>query len=204
VNRAEPNDTALPADVRRSLYLLLASVALWFFAYNAVTTAFSRFYQNYWQLADRGYTRCLLVGTVAAVLTYIPAGSLAGRIGRKKSILAGVVILALSFLAACFFHRYTFAINVVFATVGIGWAMINVNSYPMVVEMSSGADIGRFTGFYYTASMSAQIVTPILSGFLIDQFGYTCLFPYATVFAVLAFLTMSQVKHGDSEARSAS
>ena len=197
---AGKQNATLSPEVRRSLYLLLASVVLWFLAYNAVTTAFSRFYQDYWGLQDKGYSRCLLVGTCVAVLAYIPAGRLATLFGRRRTIQIGVTILALSFLTACFFHTYTPGINVVFGTVGIGWAFINVNSYPMVVEMSGGADIGRFTGFYYTASMSAQIVTPILSGWLIERLGYTILFPYAVFFAACALVTISLVRHGDAKA----
>ena len=89
--------------------------------------------------------------------------------------------------------------NVLFALAGIGWATINVNSFPMVVEMCSGGDIGKYTGFYYTASMTAQIITPMFSGFLMDQMGMTVLFPYATVFVALAFVTMFLVKHGDAK-----
>ena len=67
------------------------------------------------------------------------------------------------------------------------------------VEMCSGADIGKYTGFYYTASMSAQIATPMLSGLLMDKMGMTVLFPYAAIFVALAFLTMFLVKHGDAK-----
>ena len=84
-----------------------------------------------------------------------------------------------------------------FACVGIGWAFINVNSMPMVVEMCKGSEVGRFTGYYYTFSMAAQIVTPIFAGFLLNHVGYITLFPYATIFAALAFVTMLFVKHGD-------
>ena len=91
--------------------------------------------------------------------------------------------------------------NVLFALAGIGWATINVNSFPMVVEMCSGSDIGKYTGYYYTASMAAQIVTPVLSGALMDATGkMTILFPYAAVFAGLAFVTMFFVRHGDAKA----
>jgi predicted MFS family arabinose efflux permease len=71
----------------------------------------------------------------------------------------------------------------------------------MVVEMSSGSDVGKYTGFYYTASMAAQTLTPMVSGFLMDQpkFGMTILFPYGTVFVCLAFVTMLFVKHGDAK-----
>jgi MFS family permease len=86
---------------------------------------------------------------------------------------------------------------VIFAFVGMGWAAINVNSLPMVVEMCKGSDIGRFTGYYYTFSMAAQIVTPVLAGFLMKHVGYTVLFIYAAVFMGLAFLTMQLVRHGD-------
>ena len=90
-------------------------------------------------------------------------------------------------------------IYVVFVLVGIAWASINVNSYPMVVEMCKGSDIGKFTGYYYTFSMAAQVFTPILSGFFLEHVGYWTLFPYATIFSVVAFVTMLQVKHGDSK-----
>ncbi|MDE6168182.1 MAG: MFS transporter, partial [Acetatifactor sp.] len=84
-----------------------------------------------------------------------------------------------------------------FALIGVGWAAINVNSYPMIVAMSQGGDIGKFTGTYYTFSMAAQIATPILSGFLLENVSYKTLFPYALVFSLAAFLTMTQVRHGD-------
>ena len=82
---------------------------------------------------------------------------------------------------------------------GIGWATINVNSFPMVVELAKRGDVGKYTGFYYTASMAAQIVTPIFSGFLVDKLGWWVFFPYAAIFAGLAFVTMFFVKHGDAK-----
>lgn len=88
--------------------------------------------------------------------------------------------------------------NCMFALAGIGWATINVNSFPMVVELSRGGDVGKYTGFYYTASMAAQTITPYFSGLLMDKIGMTTLFPYATIFVAIAFGTMLFVKHGDS------
>jgi len=93
----------------------------------------------------------------------------------------------------------TWVMNLLFALAGVAWATINVNSFPMVVEMCSGADIGKYTGFYYTASMTAQIITPMVSGFLMDKMGMTILFPYAAIFVALAFVTMFLVKHGDAK-----
>ena len=89
-----------------------------------------------------------------------------------------------------------------FCLAGIGWATINVNSFPMVVEMCSGADVGKYTGYYYTASMTAQSLTPMLSGLFMDHVAKTSLFPYASIFVALAFVTMLFVKHGDSKPES--
>lgn len=86
-----------------------------------------------------------------------------------------------------------------FILAGMAWATINVNSFPMVVEMCSGADVGKYTGYYYTASMAAQSLTPTISGMFMDHIAMTTLFPYASVFVGLAFFTMLMVKHGDSK-----
>ena len=127
---------------------------------------------------------------------------IASKLGRKKTILAGVVMLAVAFGVAGFLRAgsSTILINAMFILAGIAWATINVNSFPMVVEMCSGGDVGKYTGFYYTASMTAQVLTPMLSGFLMDQMGMTVLFPYAAIFVALAFVTMLLVQHGDSQA----
>ena len=105
--------------------------------------------------------------------------------------------MSVCYLAAVFVNAYHPVINVAFALIGVGWAAINVNSYPMIVAMSQGGDIGKFTGTYYTFSMAAQIVTPVLSGFLLENVSYRTLFPYAVFFSLLAFFTMTQVRHGD-------
>ena len=188
----------MPPEVKRSMAFLLASIFLWFTAYNAVTTAFSRYTKVVWHLEGGGFADCLMVATVAAILSYVPIGNLAGRIGRKKTILVGIVLMSICYFAAIFVGQYHGLVNVAFAVIGIGWAAINVNSYPMIVEMSKGSDIGKFTGTYYTFSMAAQILTPILSGFLLENVSYRTLFPYAFVFSVLAFITMTQVRHGDA------
>ena len=191
--------TKLPKDVMRSLVFLLASVAFWFIAYNAVTTAFSRYAIKVWGLQGGDYANCLMVATVAAIISYIPIGSIAAKIGRKKTILIGIVLLGGCFFAAGLFNTYSNIMPVFFCIIGFAWAAIGVNSYPLVVEMASAGDVGKYTGLYYTFSMTAQVITPILSGWLLENVGYKTLFPYSVVFCVLAFITMSQVKHGDSK-----
>lgn len=182
----------------KSLILILASVVLWYFGYNAVTSKYAVYASS---VLDLDYNLTLMVGTGAAIIAYLPVGALASRIGRKKTILIGIVVLGGSFLAASFMRAGSspLVMNVLFMLAGIGWATINVNSYPMVVELSRGGDVGKYTGFYYTASMAAQTLTPIISGFTMDIFGMATLFPYGCVCVLLAFVTMMGVRHGDSK-----
>ena len=193
------NTSELPKDVKRSLFFILISVSLWFISYNAVTTAFSRYATQVWHLEKGGYADCLMVATVSAIISYIPIGAISSKIGRKKTILIGISLMAFCFLCAGFMPTYHWIMNIFFAIIGFAWASIGVNSYPMVVEMASAGDVGKYTGLYYTFSMTAQVITPILSGFLLEHVSYRTLFPYSVIFAILAFCTMSQVKHGDSK-----
>lgn len=196
--KEEKSDGRLPWEVKKSLGFILLSIFLWYTAYNAVTTAFSRYARNVWRLEGGGFASCLMVATVAAIISYIPIGAVSSRIGRKKTICFGVVLMSVCYMGAFFFTSYHFVINIGFALIGIGWAAINVNSFPMVVEMSRGRDIGKYTGLYYTFSMCAQIITPVLSGFFLEKVSYRTLFPYAFLFSTLALVTMFFVKHGDS------
>lgn len=193
------NTKELPRSVKKSLYMILLSIFFWFAAYNAVTTAFSRYAVKVWKLEGGGFADCLMVATVAAILSYIPIGIISEKFGRKKCIQGGLVLLLISYLSVTFFPVYHPAINIGFVLIGIGWASISVNSLPMVVEICSLGDVGKYTGVYYTFSMAAQIFTPIFSGFLMQHVSYRILFPYACVFTILAMITMRMVKHGDSK-----
>ena len=181
-----------------SLIFLLASIVLWFFGYNAVTSKYTVYAQN---VLDKDATTTLLLANVAAIVSYLPVGMVASRLGRKKTILAGVAMLFTAFLGGCFMTASSpnWLMTALFILAGIGWATINVNSFPMAVEMCSGADVGKYTGYYYTASMAAQSLTPTVSGIFMDKIAMTSLFPYATIFVALAFVTMLMVKHGDNK-----
>ncbi|MCI8713704.1 MAG: SLC45 family MFS transporter, partial [Ruminococcus sp.] len=194
----------LPAPVKRSLRFLLASIALWFTGYNAVTTWFTTYIGQVMGEGLGGASTCLMVATAGAIVSYIPIGSLAAKIGRKKTIQFGIILLACCFLLGYILTITFTSINIVmyiaFAAVGLAWAAINVNSLPMVVEMCKGSDIGKFTGYYYTASMAAQVITPIAAGSLL-RVSYHTLFPYATFFVACSFVTMLFVRHGDVKAK---
>jgi len=199
-NEEEQKETGkrrLSASERASMLFLLASIVLWFFGYNAVTSKYSVYASN---ILHKDYNLTLIIAQAFAIIAYLPVGMIASKVGRKKTILAGIVMLGTAFLVASFMRADspTMLMNAMFALAGVAWATINVNSFPMVVEMCSGGDIGKYTGFYYTASMSAQVATPMISGLLMDNLGMTVLFPYATIFVALAFVTMQFVKHGDS------
>ena len=194
---------ALPKNVKKSLGFLLCSIALWFIGYNAVETWFTTYVSQVMGQALGGASTCLLIATGGAVISYIPIGILASKFGRKKTIMSGIVLLAVCFGLGYYLTTTYSSINlimfIVFALVGLAWAAINVNSLPMVVEMCKGSDIGKFTGYYYTFSMAAQVVTPIVAGYLMRNISYTALFPYAAAFVAMSFVTMLFVKHGDNK-----
>ncbi len=181
-----------------SLFFLLASIILWFFGYNAVTSKYTVYAQS---VLDKDATTTLLLANVAAIIAYLPVGIVASKIGRKKTILAGVAMLFTAFLVAAFMNATSpgWLMSAMFILAGVAWATINVNSFPMVVEMCSGADVGKYTGYYYTASMAAQSLTPYISGLFMQNVAMTTLFPYASIFVGLAFVTMLFVKHGDNK-----
>ena len=197
------NGEELPGEVKRSLGFILASIALWFIAYNGVSTWFSVYASASWNMSLGQANTCLTIATAGAIFTYIPSGSVASRIGRRKTIRLGCILLTVAFASAFGYtlisDQFSMILYALFTLVGIGWAFINVNSLPMVLEMCKGSEVGKFTGLYYTFSMSAQIATPIVAGWLLENISYKALFPYAAIFALASFVTMGFVNHGDNK-----
>jgi predicted MFS family arabinose efflux permease len=193
----------MPKAVKKSLVFLLLSVAFWYIGYNAITTWFTVYATTMWGMAPGGASLCLTIAMAGAIVSYIPVGNIASKVGRSITIKFGAALLALCFFAAfiytILFDSFHVALYILFVLVGIAWAAINVNSLPMVVEMCSGAEVGKFTGFYYTFSMAAQTVTPVVAGYLLSNVSYKALFPYAAIFVAFSFITMCFVKHGDSK-----
>lgn len=198
VEETETSKTKLQKPQLISLLLILASVALWYMGYNAITSKYSIYADT---VLNQSYDLTLMIAQGGAIVTYFPVGIIASKFGRRRTILVGVALLAFSFFVATFITAGSSPVfmYILFALAGIGWATINVNSFPMVVELAKAGDTGKYTGWYYTASMSAQVLTPILSGAIMDLFGnMSPLFPYAAICVALAFVTMFFVKHGDS------
>ena len=194
---------ALPKDVKKSLSFLLVSIALWFIGYNGVTTWFSVYAESMWGMTLGQANTCLTIATAGAIVSYIPVGNIASKVGRRKTIRFGTLLLSGSFFTAFIYtmlsNSFSPLLYVLFILVGMAWAAINVNSLPMVVEMCKGSEVGKFTGLYYTFSMTAQIMTPIVAGWLLENVSYKALFPYSAIFVFASFITMSLVKHGDNK-----
>ncbi len=198
VNLRDRKGVKMHDSVLKSLIFLLLSVFLWYMAYSAVETNYSRYAEDIWGLVEGEYTKPMLFGSIVALVSFVPLGMLSGRLGRKKTVLLGVGVLFMAVLATSFITWYTPFLYIIFALIGVSWAAINVNSYPMVVEMSKDADVGKYTGLYYTFSMIAQVLTPLVTGLLFDILNTRkVLFPYAAVFLLFAFVTMLFVNHGD-------
>ncbi len=189
-----------------SLVFLLFAIFFWFTSYNAVETFFSTYGEVVLKIDKSQSSLMLAVFSAMLVIFSIPSGMLASKIGRKKTILMGITVLFLVFLTMNFTVGLNpYMIYILLAIGGISWALININSYPMVVEMTSSKGIGKYTGFYYFFSMTAAIVSPILFGYIKDIVGDRFLFVYSSIAMVLAFFFMMLVKHGESkpEAKSA-
>ena len=179
-----------------SLIFLLASIFMWYMGYNAVTSKYSVYASH---ILHKDYALTLMIANAAGLVSFLPVGIIASKRGRKKTILVGVLMMVAAFGSMSFVTADTpiAVMYVLFALAGIGWASINVNSFPMVVELCTGSNTGLYTGYYYTASMAAQVVTPIFSGWLMDMLGLKVLCPYAALFSAIAFFTMLPVRHGD-------
>lgn len=190
----------MPKDVLKSLIFMLGCVAFFFIGYNAVTTFFSLYMTNFLNVKGGGFADYLLIATVSAVIFYIPSGMIATKFGRKKAIMIGLTIMTLCFFVMAFFRSAGLFLIPFFIIIGCGYACVIVNTFPIVWEMSQGSDIGKYTGYYYTASMAAQTITNAIAGYFIETLeNYAVLFPYAVVAEIIAFILLLQVKHGDSK-----
>lgn len=190
----------LPRPVFKSLLLILATIGLWFLGYNAVTTFFTSYATATWKGGLSHASTCLMVATVAAVASYIPIGFISAKIGRKNMIRIGLITAAAGFVVSTFCaHEFSFYLYIVFAVVGFAQAAVTVNTFPMVWEISRTGNVGKYTGFYYTVSMTAQTVTPFFVGIFLDKLGNDALFPYGFVFVLLALVPISLAKHGDNK-----
>ena len=200
INNLEP----LSKEQKRNLIFVLCAVFFWYFAVNAVETfwgtyAWDIFFDNNPGNKTTGAI-ALLIFTASSIASYLPGGIMAQKIGRKKTIIIGVISIFLPFFIASFLSSWNLiGFVILFILAGFGWAAINSNSYPMVVEYANGSNGGKFTGFYYTAAQLAQTVTPLIIGGVMDLIGRRMMFPYASLFLLVALTFMILVKENESK-----
>ncbi len=189
----------LDKATRKSLFFILAVVVFMYMGYNAFSTHFSVYAIKQLGMTPSSISGPLLIRVLSVLVFCIPSAMLATRIGRRRTARLGLVIVAAT-LGAVFFLTPATArlITPIFAVFGFGFALVSVNMGPMVVELCSDADTGRYMGYYYLANTAAQIITPAFAGFFIDKVGQTSLAVYSSLFMLLGFAATFFIKHGDS------
>lgn len=190
----------------KSFALILASIFMWFMGYNAVSSNLSIYTTKSLNLSAGVASIIFGVSMGISAIAFIPVGYMAAKIGRRKSIMIGFAMAVVSFVLICFAVRPSdnaaipavlFALFYLIA--GFGLIIANVNTFPMVTELSTAETVGQYTGYYYVATMSAQAITPAIGGAIMDAGGNQYLFLYSAVCIVIAIVLMLFVKHGDSK-----
>ncbi|MEN3042087.1 MAG: SLC45 family MFS transporter [Fervidobacterium sp.] len=188
----------------KSLLFMLVSILLWFIGYNALETFFTSYVKFY--LGIKESTGALVLGffSLTFMVFAIPAGFIGAKFGRKKAMSTGLVVvlnvLIAAFLISVILSDTRLIVNLyflIFALGGIGWALVNVNSLPTIVDMTVEEKVGGYTGLYYFFSMAANIIAPPFAGLFIDKIGYKTLFAFAITFLLLSLITIQFVKRGD-------
>ena len=187
----------------KSLLFVLLGILFWFVGFNAIETFFTSYARFHLGIMES--TGALILGffSVTFMVTSIVSGFLGSRVGRRRTIRIGIVILAANMIVALFLRSFI-ALAGVFVVGGFGWALINVNSLPMVVDMTTLQKVGGYTGLYYFFSQAANIVAPPVAGALIDVFGYPALMVFASAMFLLSFVMMSFVRRGEADTAPAS
>ena len=189
-----------------SFLLILASIFMWFMGYNAVSSNLSIYIVNVLGCTPFIGTVVSAASMAVSAVAFIPVGMLAVKIGRKKSIMLGLLFATVSFVCVFLFIKPQWGVSVkaiMFALFylisGFGLIVVNVNTFPMVVELSSAKDVGKYTGYYYMATMSAQAITPYIGGLFMDHLSNRSLFAYSAGCVIISIVLMALVKHGDSK-----
>ncbi len=207
------DETVLSAEKQKlkkaktiSFLLILASIFMWFMGYNAVSSNLSIYIVNVLGCTPFIGTVVSAASMAVSAVAFIPVGMLAVKIGRKKSIMLGLLFATVSFVCVFLFIKPQWGISVkaimfalFYLIAGFGLIVVNVNTFPMVVELSSAKDVGKYTGYYYMATMSAQAITPYIGGLFMDHLSNRSLFAYSAVCVIISIVLMALVKHGDSK-----
>jgi len=189
----------LGRNEKRSLLLILFGVFFWFSGYNAVETFFTLYATNTLGMDGGSAAMTLAFFSLTFLVFAVPAGFIGAKIGRRMTILIGLIGVTVLFIPLIFLSNVWITRICLFAG-GLFWACVNINSLPMVVRLSGEEKVGTFIGYYYFFSFASQIVSPILFGFIRDLVGhYRVLFSYSCIAFVLALACLIFVRHGEDE-----
>lgn len=202
-------------DQDQSALRILLAIFFWFIAYNAIESFFTLYAQNRLGLPGADGARLLGQLSLVFVLFALPAGFIGARLGRRRTILAGILLLAACMLAMFFIPPVVLTvpltrlpvlgvvpvIGLILMVAGLAWASINVNSLPMVVDMTDNARVGTYTGLYYLFSTLAAIAGPNLNGWIIQFSGnnYNLIMLVGPLFMAVAALFMLGVRRGEKQ-----
>lgn len=188
---------------KKNMWILMAAIFMCWFAFNSLQTNWSRYGINVLgNGVDYGVSMAPALLAVASLIAFLPSIRLTKKIGRKKTVLIGLGIIIVSLTAAMFIDSFGILMLAIFAISGVGWAIVNVCTFPMLVEMASPKNVGKIIGIYYVASQSAQALSSVISGFVLDWVGWRwTFFPYAIIFMSIAFILCFFFKTNESRAK---
>ena len=195
----EAGDKERVADrsMRLSIAMLLAATFFYYMSYNAMTTNISRYADIFYGMAGGSYAIINIVTIVGALASYVPLANLSLKVGRKKVALASSVVMVSCPLVLWLVPGFSPVLYLVFLLMGVSLGGVDMCVYTMILECCSSNSVGRYSGYYYTVSMAAQVITPILSGVVMDV-NPAMLFAYITGMGVLMGLSVAGAKHGDA------
>lgn len=170
---------------RGTLYILIA-IFLYFIGYSGVEAQFSVYATEYLGTTGGQASTTLGFFSLSFVLFAVPAGIVGSRLGKARTMQIGLVLLPLIFLLIPWFHSLT-VLKALLLIGGLGWALINVQAYPLIADLGGTNKIGLYTGMYYFFSMGSSIIAPALLGGVMDLFGYRALYVAAAASILLAF-----------------
>ena len=185
----------LSTEARRSLFYLMGAIFCWFVGYNAVETFLTSYGVSVLGMSPGSAPLLMGVASLAFLAFAVPAGYIAARVGRRRTIITGLTVFGVLLLVN-FFIQNPALIWPVMAIGGMGWALVNINSLPMVVDN----DVGTYTGLYYIASQLAAVAGPTINGYIVEWGGgnYNLIFVVTPVFFLFAILCMLQVTKGEA------
>lgn len=193
----------LPKEKVVSLLLILGTVFLWFMGYNAVKSHLSTYATSVLNFKDSFVGVINIINGAGGAIAMLPVALMASKIGRKKSIIIGLALSAVAFVPCFLMTANTPGVGVLFPLCfilsGFGLVCVNVNTFPMVTELSKGSNVGKYTGYYYISSMTAQSLTPAFAGIFMDKISSNAVFVYAIIFVTLAIVSCIFIKHGDNK-----